>query len=240
MSLNAQKTKCMYILARQKRQKMISEFKPLFIDKKEIEKVDSHKILGVIIDKDLTWTDHIMSLGKRLSNKLLQLSKIKNILDSHSRKLFFCGHVLPVIDYASTLWDNCSDTNLKFIHRLYKTALKLVLLKSNSLTVDDYKKLNILTFRNRLFFNKGVCMQGVINGNAPPKITNTFRTNNYRHSHFLTFPRPRNNLYKSSFLYSGGNLWNNLPVNLKCISNKKQFKIKLKHYLMKKCKESNL
>ena len=98
---------------------------------------------------------------------------------------------------------------------MYKRALKLVLLKSNSLTVEDYKNLNILTFRNRLFFNKAVCMHDVINGKAPPKITHTFEINRYRHSHTLTFPRPRNNLYKSSFLYSAGNLWNNLPVNLK-------------------------
>ena len=240
MSLNAQKTKCMYVSARQKRQKMKSDFKPLFIDNKSIEEVDSHKILGVIIDKNLTWTDHVMSLGKRLSNRILQLSKIKKFLDNHSRKLFFCGHILPIIDYASTLWDNCSETNLKFIHRLYKRALKLILLKSGSLAVGDYKNLNILTFRNRLFFNKAVCMHNVINGKAPPKITRAFKTNQHRHSHSLTFPRPRNNLYKSSLLYSGSNLWNNLPVKFKNISNKNQFKKHLKNYLINNCKEREL
>ena len=240
MSLNAHKTKCMYVSARQKRQKMKTNFEPLYIDNRIVEEVNSHKILGVIIDKDLTWTDHVMSLGKRLSTKLLQLSKIKNFLDNHSRKLFFCGHVLPLIDYASTLWDSCSETNLKFLHRLYKRALKLVLLKSSSLTVSDYKQLNILTFRNRLFFNKAVCMQKVINGNAPPKITQAFKINHYRHNHSLTFPRPRNNLYKSSFLYSGGNLWNNLPVKYKSIPNRNLFKKLLKNSLLSNCTENEL
>ena len=83
-------------------------------------------------------------------------------------------------------------------------------------------------------------MHDVINGNAPPKITHTFKINRHRHSHTLTCPRPRNNLYKSSFLYSGSNLWNNLPTNLKNILNKMHFKTKLKNYLMNKCMESGL
>ena len=240
MSLNVQKTKCMYVSARQKRQKMKNKFQPLLLNNRIVEEVDSHKILGVTIDKSLTWTDHIMSLGKRLARRLLQLSKIKHFLNNHSRKLFFCGHILPIIDYASTMWDTCSETNLKFIHRLYKRAVKLVLLKSSSLTIEDYKQINVLTFRNRLSFNKAVFMQKVVNQNAPPKITKTFKINQHRHNHLLTFPRPRNNLYKSSFLYSGSDLWNKLPQNLKCIKNKDQFKTHLKKYFMNKCSEHDL
>jgi len=103
MSLNAQKTKCMYVSARQKRQKMNDRFQPLLLNNGIVEEVDSHKILGVTMDKNMTWTDHIMSLGKRLAHRLLQLSKIKHFLNNHSRKLFFCGYILPIIDYASTI-----------------------------------------------------------------------------------------------------------------------------------------
>jgi len=240
MSLNAQKTKCMYVSARQKRQKMNDRFQPLLLDNGIVEEVDSHKILGVTIDKNMTWTDHIMSLGKRPAHRLLQLSKIKHFLNNHSRKLFFCGHILPIIDYASTIWDTCSGTNLKFIHRLYKRAVKLVLLKTSTLTIEDYKQINVLTFRNRLLFNKAVFMQKVVNQNAPPKITKAFKVNQHRHNHLLTFPRPRNNLYKSSLLYSGSDLWNKLPQNLKCIKSKNKYKTHLKRYFINKSTEHDL
>ena len=39
MALNAQKTKCMYVSARQKRQKLSGSFPPLFTGKQTIEKV---------------------------------------------------------------------------------------------------------------------------------------------------------------------------------------------------------
>jgi len=90
---------------------MKDKFQPLLIGKRVIEEVDSHRILGVIIDKNLAWTDHVIALGKRLAYKLLQLSKIKHFLNNHSRKPFFCGHILPIVDYASSLWDSCSVTN---------------------------------------------------------------------------------------------------------------------------------
>ena len=232
MSLNVKKTKCMYVSARQKRQKMKGYFKPLFIANNKIEEVYSHKILGVIIDRDLSWTDHIAYLIKRLSTKIFQLAKIKKFLDVHSRKMFFNAHILPIIDYASTLWDTCSQTNLKLIHRMYKRAIKLVLLKSSSLDSTDYKQTRLLTFHHKLYLNKAMCMHNVINGNSTPKITDMFKQNQFRHNHTLSLPRPRNNIYKSSFLYSGGNLWNNLPEALKIIKNKSTFKKRLKTLLI--------
>jgi hypothetical protein len=234
MSLNSQKTKCMYVCARQK---MKCNFKPLFIGKNKIEEVQSHKTLGVFIDRDLSWTDHITFLIKRLSTKIFQLAKIKHFLDVHSRKLFFCAHILPIIDYASTLWDNSSDSNLKLIQRMHKRALKLVLLKSSSLTIQDYKQLNVLPLQKRLFFNKAMCMHNVIYGNAPKKISDTFKTNQHRHNHTLSLPRPRTNIYKSSFLYSGGNLWNNLPTIVKYTTNKNTFKKKMKTFLLNSLNE---
>ena len=95
MALNAQKTKCMYVNARQKR--------PLFIGKHTIEVVHSHKVLGIIIDSDLSWSNHISFLRKRLAVKISQLAKVKHFLDLHSRSMFFYAHILTLIDYANSL-----------------------------------------------------------------------------------------------------------------------------------------
>ena len=70
MALNAQKTKCMYVSARQKRQKLSPSFQPLFSGQQTIEEVHLHKVLGVIIARDLSWSNHISFLGKRLAVKI--------------------------------------------------------------------------------------------------------------------------------------------------------------------------
>ena len=209
-------------------------FPQLYIRGQNIEEVKSHKVLGAIIDNDLSWSDHIAELGKRISTRIYQLRKIKNFLNLHSRKLFFHAHILSLINYASTLWDNTSDTNLRYISRLHKRAIKLIKLSSNTLTRDDYRDLDILPLKDRLFYNKCLCMYNVVKRTAPKKIVNSFTINENRHSHKLSFPRPRNNLYKSSLLYSGGTIWNNLPPVLKSAPSKQSFKKALKKYLMEK------
>ena len=231
MSLNPDKTKCMYATSRQKRNKMYNSFPPLYIKDKIVTEVNHHKLLGVTIDNNLLWTEHVNILGKQLSRKIHQLSKIKHFLDVNSRKTFFHAHILSIIDYASTIWDGTSETNLKLLSKLYKRALKYILLKSSSLTVSDYKILDILPLNKRLLFNKYIFMHKVMHGAAPKKVQEKFSKNTHRHTHLLTFPRPRNNMFKSSFLYSGSTLWNNLPSYLKSVTGKTVFKTAIKKFL---------
>ena len=93
----------MTITTRQKRQNISSRM-PLYIGNEKIVEVATHKVLGVTIDNNLSWTNHVNELTKRDSQKLHQLAKIKHFLNAHARKLFFHAHIQPIIDYASTLW----------------------------------------------------------------------------------------------------------------------------------------
>ena len=94
IAVKSSKTKCVYVCTRWKSKKNVLPIPPLFIGVKMIEQVTSHKVLGVTIDNDLSWSDHIILLGKRLSQKTYQLAKIKHFLDVHSRKHFFYAHNL--------------------------------------------------------------------------------------------------------------------------------------------------
>ena len=75
-------------------------------------------------------------------------------------------------------------------------------------------------------------MHSIVYGSAPRNIISQYTTNEYRHNHMLSFPRPRNNLFKTSLLYSGGTVWNNLLQRLKSIANKHAFKTSLKKHLL--------
>ena len=162
---------------------------------------------------------------KKVSQKLFQLSKIKHFLDVHARKLFFHAHIQSLIDYASTLWDSASANILKPLESLYKRAIKLILLKPNSLTTSDYTSTDILPLKLRLEYNKAVMMHRVMTGKAPPNIRKDFPLNVVNHSKRLVLPLPRIDLFKSSFKYSGANCWNNLPASLKQLKANRILKI---------------
>ena len=201
---------------RQKRQTMTMKLPPIYIHSKVVEEVSSHKILGITLDNNLSWCNHVDDLCKKVSVKVFQLSKIKHFLNMHARKLFFQAHIQSTIDYASTLWDSTSANTLKPLVSLHKRALKLIILKTSTLNASDYKTLDILPLKNRLKYNKGLLMYKIMSGNAPPNLTSSFSISSYSHyANKINLPIPRIDLFKSSLKYSGTILWNTLPESLK-------------------------
>ena len=64
MALHQDKTKFMLVTTRQKRQSIVSYFHPLTVQDITTEEVQKHRVLGVIIDNNLSWTAHVNSLCK--------------------------------------------------------------------------------------------------------------------------------------------------------------------------------
>ena len=177
----------------------------------------------------------------------MNLQKLNtDFLNAHARKLFFYAHTQPIIDHASTLWDSASANTLKPLVSIHKRTLKLTLLKSTSLTAHDYKLLDVLPLKLKLEFNKGIILYKIVSDYPPSNLKLNFHSNQNRHSHKLVVPRPRLDLFKCSLIYSGGNLWNNLPLSIKIISDRKAFKNKnktktpFKQYLMEKKSQQTL
>eukprot|EP00745_Piridium_sociabile_P034328 TRINITY_DN58_c0_g2_i8.p1 TRINITY_DN58_c0_g2~~TRINITY_DN58_c0_g2_i8.p1 ORF type:complete len:234 (+),score=14.11 TRINITY_DN58_c0_g2_i8:324-1025(+) len=224
MAIHPQKTKFMLITTRQKRQNLRLKLPPININNQIIDEVNDHKVLGVTVDNNLSWSEHVSVLSKNISQKVYQLSKIKHYLDLHSRKLFFLAYIQSSIDYASTIWGSASANTIKPLLSLHKRALKFVLNKTTSLTNVDYKQSNILPLDKRLVYNKGVMMHKIMTGQAPPSLIHTFSTNENRNARKLNIPLPRIDLYKSSLAYSGSLLWNLLPMSIKQQQNDKTFK----------------
>jgi hypothetical protein len=223
MSLNPHKTKLMLLTTRQKRQILTTQLPPIYIEGVKVEEVDKHRVLGVIIDNNLSWKTHINNLCKNLSKRVYQLCKIKHFLNLHARKLFLHAYILSSINYCSTLFDTASANTLKPLISIYKRALKAVLLKSSSVTNSDYIKLDILPLKNMLNINKCIFMHRILCKSVPDTLYSNFHRH-LRCSTKLQIPIPRIDLFKSSLCYSGSLLWNMLPTNLRLHQNTEVFR----------------
>lgn len=224
----------MVITTRQKRQNLQNEMTPLKIHNKIIEEVSCHKVLGLTIDNNLSWTEHVNVLCKSLSKKVFQLSKVKHFLTFHARVLFFQAHIQSLIDYASTIWDGASANTLKPLMSLHRRSLKLILHKSTTLTNHDYKSLQILPLPLKLCYNKGIFMHKIMTDLAPPALKANFPMTSTREFPKIHILLPRIDLFKTSLLYSGGTLWNSLPNSVKSKSSSDSFKLQLRSYLFGK------
>jgi hypothetical protein len=211
MAIHPAKTKAMLITCWQKRQVIdVLPFK-LSFNLQTIMVESTHKLLGVTIDHNLLWSEHIRTVGKIISKKLFQLAQIKNFLPQHAKKLFFHAYIMSLMNYCSTLWASCSNNARTPFDRLHKRAVKAILNK-NQLTEKDYKQADILNLKDQLKYNKLLFMHKIVNQNAPLKLVSKFPKKISKHPMKIDPGRkPNTDLYKTSLSYSGPVLWNSLP-----------------------------
>ena len=231
MSIHPVKTKSMVTTTRQKHQRaplLLS----LSLGTSNIQQVSEHKVLGVTLDSELNWHSHLNSLSKRLSKNVYLLSRLRKFATKEALKLFFDAHINSFVNYASTIWDNCSGEYMKRINSIHRRAIKFLLPNPNISTDDKFKELNILPLDKQLFFNKAVITHKIYNDQAPPYLSPLLKKAPQRYgSTKLILPLPRIDLFKSSLSYSGSAIWNMLPDYLKQITSLSKFKKQLRIYL---------
>ena len=74
-----------------------------------LERVYIHKHLGLIINKKLSWTEHVNGIFKSSSKMLDVTRKLKYQLDRTSLDTVYCSFIRPKLEYASQIWDDCND-----------------------------------------------------------------------------------------------------------------------------------
>ena len=76
---------------------------PLVIDGEQVVPKHEVKILGVILDQQLRYKEHVVRAGKRGLKTALALKRIKG-LNPRTARMLFASKVTPAIDYASPIW----------------------------------------------------------------------------------------------------------------------------------------
>ena len=99
---------------------------------KEITPVTVAKDLGIYIVQSLTYNDHITKTVSTCLYKLIQINRIKHLLDKKTLLLLINSIVFSKLHYCSTVWSNTSKRNIKKLHQ-YRTLQLALYLVSRSL-----------------------------------------------------------------------------------------------------------
>ena len=71
-----------------------------------LNRVSSTKFLGVIIDENLTWKNHIDAISKTISRYVGMLTKLKHFVSENILYSLNCTLILPYINYGVLIWGN--------------------------------------------------------------------------------------------------------------------------------------
>ena len=140
------------------------------------------------------------------------MSELRHFVDTPKRKLFYHAHISPHLTYASTVWDGCSDILFNILNSLHRRAAKLIISDSSLSTDTKLRYLGLLPLKEKLMFNEAVSVFKAYKNLAPPYLKQLFICSNTRTtSRYITLPKPRIDLFKTSFSFSGASLWNTIP-----------------------------
>ena len=122
--LNVEKTKEMVIDFR-KHKTTIPE---IHINDKVVERVESFKYLGVVVDNELSWKGNAENVIKKLKPRIYCLRKLKTFhIDSKLLQMFYTSMVSSVITYGICCWGgNACEQDKDMINKIIKKSSKII------------------------------------------------------------------------------------------------------------------
>ncbi len=127
MLANASKTKAMLITTWQNRASLPEQDRILNINLNDIQldNVENDKLLGVHINNNLSWENHINSVLSKVNRNIVHLRRIKSYLTVDVRQMFFNANILPHLDYCTIIWGNSPHINK--LLKAQKRAARVIL-----------------------------------------------------------------------------------------------------------------
>ena len=108
-------------------------------------------------------------------------------------------------------------------------------------SAEMFKELNWLPFDKRVKYQKCIMMYKALHNQTPTYITNRLNQVNNKNAKYslrsvsnlsIKLDKPKTNIWKKSFTYSGSDLWNKLPLHIKTSKSLNAFKLNcFKHFI---------
>ena len=199
----------------------------------------SLKFLGVTIDSNLNFNEHILNIHSSISRNIGILYKLKDFLSERSLIILYNSLILSHMLYCNIVWGSCSITRINSLLLLQKRAIRIIT-NSNYLSHTDpiFHRLKTLKIQDIHTLQTGIFMYKYSHNQLPTLFHNRYSLNSNIHS----YPTRRSTDYhlvnpkiiiaQKSIRHHGPDVWNTLPNQIKQCSSLYSFKASLKNLLI--------
>lgn len=204
----------------------------IFVDDSELESCSSVKFLGLVVDSNLNYYQHVDAVCKRLSSGIYMLKKLSTFANTDVLLTAYYGLIYPFLSYGVAVWGH-ENYRTKHIFRLQKKVIRIIFNKPFSFSCKPLFKLhNILTFSSIYILNVLIFVRKNFHLYRVGRISERY---NLRNNNNIRIPFHRTTFYERQLLFNGARLYNALPDSLKKINDIKIFSKKVKDMLMSQC-----
>ena len=237
LSINASKTKFVIFKSKNKSQHQEIIVK---INNDIVEQVPCVKFLGVLIDQELTWKNHISSVLKNIIKSAGLIAKLRHFTNKNTSKLIYYALVYPYLTYGNLVWGNTYPTRLQKVLNVQKKIVRLICFKSYmdhsepiflQLKILDIYKINDYLCSLFMYrFNYCQILPDFYNDYF--KQNNELHNYNTRNATKLHVSYKRTNYRKYTVFNKGVSIWNCLDKEIKNIKSYFTFKKTAKSYYL--------
>ena len=190
MYINTEKTKALLVTGKRLQHKLSEETATLKLrlDATNIDQLSHHKLLGLIIDKDLSFEAHIDELYKKLSKRLRLLRHVSPHLKKRHKLTFYLAAIRPVMLYLSPFWSSRSKELPERVLRMQKRAARIILdAERTTRTLTMFYELNRILFFIEAYINRCSIAFWRLEGTTPDYINSILKTNSEIHNRSTRF-----------------------------------------------------
>ena len=117
----------------------------LKMDNTRLDIKSSTKFLGIELDTNITFKEHLKNLHKKLNLCILMMRAIRPFLDRKTMINIYYSYFYPHLIYGIEFWGHSAETNLKPIKTLQKSALRVIVkVAPGKHVTSHFKKLKIM------------------------------------------------------------------------------------------------
>ena len=225
LSLNVKKTKYSLFHKSSKQDDIPLVLPKLKISNYEIERVQSIRFLGVILDQHLSWKVHIKHIENKIAKNIGILYKAKPYLDKRSLLALYFSYIHTYLNYANVAWGSTNRTNLKKLNSQQEHAIRMVMNKDkHHHTMEIFKELKILNIYKLNILNVAIFMHKIHTNASPFAFSNSFETISHCYPtrfSVLGYKKPKLASKKAKYRISfrGPTIWNEFLTETEKIIN---------------------
>jgi exonuclease III len=201
LSINVKKTKAMVFHSARKKVTTPT----IKLHNEQIEFVDSLSYLGIVLDRHLSWKEHVDSTASKISKTIGALCKLKHFLPQNTLKLIYDSLIHCKIKYGILVWGENSNR----IMNLQKKAIRIISKsRYNSHCDPIFKKLEILKVHDTKRLQELIFFYKFRNNSLPKYFQQNFftiassSTRSTRNSNLLIYPRFQHEYMRKHLKYS--------------------------------------
>lgn len=199
------------------------------LDGNKIECESEVKLLGVTIDFQLNFNEHVSNICKKASRQLNVLKRIGTHLTKLGKLTIYYSFIMSNFNYCPLVWHFCGETNTKKIEKIQERALRFIYNEYTSSYEDLLCKSKLPSLKVRRLRTFALEVFKIVNKDCPVYLFDLIDIKNtsysFRYQNKAALPQVRTTSFGlQSFRYAGAKLWNELPDHFRKDMSLDQFK----------------